>query len=203
MRTAGSVLGVNVRSHFDRSAPRKRRSEPPTARHASLNAHREWLPKSPLASRPPPAMMAAKSSFLLPPKSGHARVSGEPKRLRSKPFSRNQWSEEIRQVSSSRAANLPTRSPREPSRPRKAIESRYAIYLFHSAAAWLTTSYLFDPRQYAWPFVAEQAVRYLCVLSLSFGVAWVSWQVLEAPAQRLRRFFPYPDSEEQGSPHPT
>jgi peptidoglycan/LPS O-acetylase OafA/YrhL len=75
----------------------------------------------------------------------------------------------------------------------------FAIYLFHSPALWITSVHLFDPRQYDWPFPVEQGVRYLCALSLSLAAAWLSWHVLEAPAQRLRRFFPYARAKQPGS----
>jgi len=75
----------------------------------------------------------------------------------------------------------------------------YAIYLLHFPAAWLVMRWIFNPHQYDWPFAAEQAIRYVCVLGLSAAMAWVSWQILEAPAQRLRRFFPYRESDEEAA----
>ncbi len=66
----------------------------------------------------------------------------------------------------------------------------YAIYLFHTPINWASKRFLFNPRQYDWPFVVEQTIHHAIVIGLSLGVAWISWRLIERPAQRLRRYFP-------------
>lgn len=77
----------------------------------------------------------------------------------------------------------------------------YAVYLLHSPAAWIVTRYLFDPRATDWPFVAEQAVRYLLVLGLTLAMARITWELLEAPALRLAQRFRYGGQDPSSPAH--
>lgn len=67
----------------------------------------------------------------------------------------------------------------------------YAMYLFHSFVIIMTGTYLFDYRRYPeWGLASFAAFALLAIL-LTLVLAWISWQVIEAPCLRLKRYFPY------------
>jgi peptidoglycan/LPS O-acetylase OafA/YrhL len=67
----------------------------------------------------------------------------------------------------------------------------YAIYLLHTPVIVCLNLWLFRPAELAWPFALAQAFFYALVLAVSLALAFVTWHVLEAPAQRLGRRFEY------------
>lgn len=71
----------------------------------------------------------------------------------------------------------------------------YAIYLFHFIIIELLLRLRgrFSPRIFA---VFALAVG----ISLSYGLAWLSWKWLEYPCLKLKRFFPHPDQVQPPEP---
>jgi peptidoglycan/LPS O-acetylase OafA/YrhL len=63
----------------------------------------------------------------------------------------------------------------------------YAIYLFHFIIIELILRLQgrFRPHVFA-------VLALIVGLSLSYGLAWLSWKWLEYPCLRLKRFFPHP-----------
>jgi peptidoglycan/LPS O-acetylase OafA/YrhL len=67
----------------------------------------------------------------------------------------------------------------------------YALYLLHDPAIVFTVRVLFQPNDHTWPWLAEQLLFYALVFAISLAAAWLSWRLLEAPANRLGRRFQY------------
>jgi peptidoglycan/LPS O-acetylase OafA/YrhL len=70
----------------------------------------------------------------------------------------------------------------------------YALYLLHLPVMRVVRHYVFDPEQYDSFAIAPwigQVLFYGAAGAPAFGLAWLSWQVFEAPILRLKRRFPY------------
>ncbi len=65
----------------------------------------------------------------------------------------------------------------------------YGIYLLHRLAVAIARNVV-EPTQ-ADSFLTSQVAFWGVALALSWGLAWVSWQVLEAPILSLKERFPY------------
>lgn len=70
----------------------------------------------------------------------------------------------------------------------------YALYLIHAPVMRAVREYVFDPLEYErfgmGPWIA-QVVYYAAATAPSFALAWLSWQLFEAPILRLKAWFPY------------
>ena len=66
----------------------------------------------------------------------------------------------------------------------------YAMYLFHFFVAMLAVN-VFTPGNYPQHFALAQLGFWLLAIGTTYALARVSWLLLEAPALRLKRFFPY------------
>ena len=66
----------------------------------------------------------------------------------------------------------------------------YAMYLFHFFVAILAVN-VFTPGNHPQQYVLAQLCFWLLAIGVSYALARASWLLLEAPALRLKRFFPY------------
>ena len=66
----------------------------------------------------------------------------------------------------------------------------YAMYLFHFFVALLAVS-LFAPGRYPDQFVPAQLLFWVLSIGATYVLARISWVLLEGPALRLKRHFPY------------
>ena len=66
----------------------------------------------------------------------------------------------------------------------------YALYLFHFFVAILALS-VFTPGSHPRHFVIAQIAFWMLAIGVSYLLARASWSLLEQPALRLKRFFPY------------
>lgn len=66
----------------------------------------------------------------------------------------------------------------------------YALYLLHLPAATAVVQFL-PPGRYPRHYLVVQLVFWVLSFGLAYGLARLSWEVLEAPLLRLKRFFPY------------
>jgi len=68
----------------------------------------------------------------------------------------------------------------------------YCLYLIHLPVMRAFREYVFDPGDYAMlaPWVG-QALFYVAATAPTFGLAWLSWRVFEAPILSLKAKFPY------------
>jgi hypothetical protein len=68
----------------------------------------------------------------------------------------------------------------------------YCLYLIHLPVMRAFREYVFDPGDYAMlaPWVG-QLLFYVAATAPTFGLAWLSWRVFEAPILSLKAKFPY------------
>jgi peptidoglycan/LPS O-acetylase OafA/YrhL len=66
----------------------------------------------------------------------------------------------------------------------------YGMYLLHLPAAMLLTEFL-PPGRYPRQYLLVQPVFWALAFASSYGLARLSWLVVEQPMLRLKRFFPY------------
>lgn len=66
----------------------------------------------------------------------------------------------------------------------------YALYLFHFFVALLMLG-VFTPARHPEHWVSAQLLFWALAIGASYGLARLSWVVLEAPMLRLKRHFPY------------
>lgn len=67
----------------------------------------------------------------------------------------------------------------------------YAIYLLHGLAIFTWDHGIWAGHRAAYPFWANQALRYVAAVVLSTAVAAVTWRLIESPFLRLRSRFTY------------
>jgi peptidoglycan/LPS O-acetylase OafA/YrhL len=70
----------------------------------------------------------------------------------------------------------------------------YCLYLTHLPVMRLMREYVFDPFDYEALAIAPwigQLLFYAVAIIPSFGLAWVSWRIFEAPILSLKAKFPY------------
>jgi len=68
----------------------------------------------------------------------------------------------------------------------------YALYLFHFFVGALAAGLPFTPSRHPQWFVPAQLALWAVSIGASYGLALVSWRLLEQPALSLKRHFPYP-----------
>ena len=66
----------------------------------------------------------------------------------------------------------------------------YALYLLHLPASFAVVQFL-PPGRYPDRFLLVQPLFWVLAFALSYGIALLSWRLLEEPALRLKRYFPY------------
>jgi peptidoglycan/LPS O-acetylase OafA/YrhL len=66
----------------------------------------------------------------------------------------------------------------------------YSVYLFHLLGSEIGRNF-FEPRTYAGPYVVAQLGIVAVALAVTIPLALLTWNVIEAPALSLRRYFPY------------
>ena len=74
----------------------------------------------------------------------------------------------------------------------------YGLYLLHRLGIAVARNFVEPTQAGEWPFALAQIAFWAVSLALSLALAWVSWQVVEAPFLRLKRRFAYAEGPGAG-----